>query len=164
MLIGFLLFTDPQLGNLRSPAGDDRLLLIVILCNRFLPFVFFSRTKGEWLIHWTLFLRASYLSGDAGDDRAGFFQSVASLTKENTTEQPETSAEAVDALNRGRSGRGHHSGRRSRPDPIGRGVQRQDGARSNEAASGDVCGSHGHNGRAVHRDASHQTLLARSGV
>ena len=39
----------------------------------------------------------------------GFLQSVATLTRQNTTEQPETAAEAVDALMERRPGRGHHS-------------------------------------------------------
>src|SRR5437867_9805835 len=33
------------------------LVLIVIVFNRFLPFVFFSRTRGEWLVRFALLLR-----------------------------------------------------------------------------------------------------------
>jgi putative hemolysin len=33
------------------------LILVVIVFNRFLPFVFFSRTKGIWLARWTPLLR-----------------------------------------------------------------------------------------------------------
>src|SRR5581483_7481812 len=73
-------------------------LLIVIVCNRFLPYVFFSRTKGEWLIRWVFFLRLLIYLVMPVTIVLGFLQSVASLTQENTTEVPETSAEAVDAL------------------------------------------------------------------
>src|ERR1700756_2679674 len=33
------------------------LVLIIVMCNRFLPFVFFSRTNGEWLVRWVPLLR-----------------------------------------------------------------------------------------------------------
>jgi len=72
--------------------------VIVTLFNRFLPFVFFSRTKGEWLVHWTLVLRILIYLVIPVTVALGFLQSVASLTKENSSEEPETSAEAVDAL------------------------------------------------------------------
>jgi len=98
MLIGYLLFSDPSWGVYEVLQATVALLLIVILCSRFLPFVFFSRTKGEWLIHWTLCLRGLIYLVMPVTIVLGFLQSVASLTNENTTEQPETSAEAVDAL------------------------------------------------------------------
>lgn len=98
LIIGYLLFSDPTWGIYEILQAAIGLLLIVILCNRFLPFVFFSRTKGEWLIHWTLVLRVLIYLAMPVTVVVGFLQSVASLTKENTREQPETSTEAVDAL------------------------------------------------------------------
>ncbi len=98
LIIGYLLFSDPTWGIYEILQAAIGLLLIVILCNRFLPFVFFSRTKGEWLIHWTLILRVLIYLAMPVTVVVGFLQSVASLTKENTREQPETSTEAVDAL------------------------------------------------------------------
>jgi CBS domain containing-hemolysin-like protein len=98
LLIGFLVFSDPSWGIYEILQATISLLLIVILCNRFLPFVFFSRTKGEWLVQWTLFVRLLIYLVMPVTIVLGFLQSVASLTKENTSEQPETSAEAVDAL------------------------------------------------------------------
>jgi putative hemolysin len=97
-LIGYLVFGDPSWGTYEILQAAISVLLIVILCNRFLPFVLFSRTKGEWLMHWTLFLRLLIYMVMPVTIVLGFLQSVASLTKENTSEQPETSAEAVDAL------------------------------------------------------------------
>src|SRR5579859_6104112 len=55
-LIGYLVFTDPFWNIYEILQATIVLLLIVILCNRFLPFVFFSRTKG-WLIRWTPFVK-----------------------------------------------------------------------------------------------------------
>ena len=98
LLIGFLLFNEESWGIYEILQAAISLLLIVIVCNRFLPFVFFSRTKGEWLRHWTLFLRLLIYLVMPVTIVLGFLQSVAALTKENTREEPETSAEAVDAL------------------------------------------------------------------
>jgi CBS domain containing-hemolysin-like protein len=98
LLIGFLVFNDPSWGIYEILQAAISLILIVVVFNRFLPFVFFSRTKGEWLTHWTLVLKMLIYLVMPVTIVLGFLQSVASLTKQNTTEQPETSAEAVDAL------------------------------------------------------------------
>src|SRR6202043_1632817 len=74
------------------------LVLIIILFNRFLPFVFFSRTRGEWLLRCTLILRILIFLGLPVTLVLGFLQSVAALTREHSESQPETQAEAVDAL------------------------------------------------------------------
>jgi putative hemolysin len=98
LLIGFLIFREPDWSIYEILQATIGILLIVILCNRFLPFVFFSRTRGEWLIHWILVLKALIYVTMPVTLALGFLQSVATLTRENTTEQPETAAEAVDAL------------------------------------------------------------------
>lgn len=97
-LIGYLVFTDPYWNIYEILQATIVLLLVVILCNQFLPFVFFSRTRGEWLIRWTPFVKILLYLVRPVTLVLGFLQSVASLTKENTREEPETSAEAVDAL------------------------------------------------------------------
>src|SRR5271168_3256075 len=98
LIVGFIVFSD-QLWNIYEILqATISLILVIIVFNRFLPFVFFSRTKGEWLVHWTLVLKMLiYLVGPV-TLMLGFLQSVAALTKQNTNEEPETSAEAVDAL------------------------------------------------------------------
>ncbi len=98
LLIGFLVFSDPYWGFYEILQAAISLILIVILCNRFFPFLFFSRTKGEWLTHWTLFLKILIYLVMPVTVVLGFLQSVVSLTKQNVAEQAETSAEAVDAL------------------------------------------------------------------
>jgi putative hemolysin len=98
LLIGYLLFADGNWTIYEILQVAISIVLIVILCNRFLPFVFFSRTRGEWLRHWTLLLRLLIYLVMPVTIVLGFMQSVASLTKENTGEQPESPAEAVDAL------------------------------------------------------------------
>lgn len=74
------------------------LILVVIVFNRFLPFVFFSRTKGQWLVRWALLLRVLIYLALPITLILGFLQSIASLTREHAEAQPETQAEAVDAL------------------------------------------------------------------
>ena len=98
LLIGYLLFSNPEWGVYEVLQAAIVLLLTVIVCNRFLPFVFFSRTKGEWLIRWTFFLRLLMYLVRPVTLILGFLNSVATLTQTNTAEEPETSAEAVDAL------------------------------------------------------------------
>jgi len=98
LLIGYLLFHDSDWNVYDILQATISLLLIVIVCNRFLPFVFFSRTKGEWLLQWVLLLKGLIYLVMPVTIVVGFLQSVATLTRENTTEEPETASEAVDAL------------------------------------------------------------------
>lgn len=98
VLVGFFLFGDSYWNIYSILQATVGLLLIVVMCNRFLPYVFFSRTKGEWLIRWTPLLKILIYVVLPLTIVLGFLQSVASLTDENTTRQPETPSEAVDAL------------------------------------------------------------------
>jgi CBS domain containing-hemolysin-like protein len=98
MLVGFTVFRDRAWSIYEILQATLTLVLIVIVCNQFLPFVFFSRTKGQWLIPWTPFLRVLIYLVLPVTLVLGFLQSVAALTKGHSDEQPETQAEAVDAL------------------------------------------------------------------
>ncbi|HEV2400984.1 MAG TPA: hemolysin family protein [Candidatus Sulfotelmatobacter sp.] len=98
MLIGYLVFHESDWNIYDVLQAVIGLLLIVIVCNRFLPFLFFSRTKGEWLMDWILFLKGLIYLVMPVTVVVGFLQSVVTLTRENTAEQPETASEAVDAL------------------------------------------------------------------
>lgn len=98
MLVGFSVFRDRAWSIYEILQATASLILVVMICNRLLPFVFFSRTKGKWLTHWALVLRLLNYLVLPITLVLGFCQSVASLTKEHADEQPETPAEAVDAL------------------------------------------------------------------
>src|SRR5258707_2179299 len=98
LLLGFTVFNDQRWSVYEILQATLSLILIVILCNRFLPFVFFSRTNGAWLIRWTPLLTILIYLVLPVTIVFGFLQSVASLTRQNTGEQPESPAEAVDAL------------------------------------------------------------------
>lgn len=98
MLLGFAVFRDRTWNVYEILQATLSLILIVIVFNRFLPFVSFSRTKGEWLVSWTLLLRGLIYLVLPVTLVLGFLQSVTALTREHADEAPDTQAEAVDAL------------------------------------------------------------------
>ncbi|MBV8050157.1 MAG: HlyC/CorC family transporter [Acidobacteriaceae bacterium] len=98
MLVAFTVFRDRAWSSYEILQATLSLVLIIIIFNRFLPFVLFSRTKGLWLCNWIWPLRILIYLLLPVTLVLGFLQSVAALTKEHTDEQPETQAEAVDAL------------------------------------------------------------------
>jgi putative hemolysin len=98
MMVGFTVFSDKAWSIQEILQATLSLVLIVIVFNRFLPFVFFSRTNGEWLARWVPLLRVMIYIVLPVTLVLGFLQSVTSLTKQQTEEQPESPAEAVDAL------------------------------------------------------------------
>jgi len=57
LLVGFSIFRNGDWSADEVLEGGLSLLLIVIIFNRFLPFVFFSRTDGKWLVPWIPLLR-----------------------------------------------------------------------------------------------------------
>ena len=98
LLVGFALFSDQLWSIYEILQAAISLVVIIIVFNQFLPFVFFSRTNGAWLIRWTWLVRILiYLVCRLLLEKKNL-QSVASLTRENTREEPESAAEAVDAL------------------------------------------------------------------
>ena len=98
LLVGFVVFSDQEWSIYEILQAAFSFIMIVIVFNRFLPFVFFSRTKGDWLVRWTLVLKMLIYLVLPVTIVLGFLQSVASLTRQSTAEQPESPAEAVDAL------------------------------------------------------------------
>jgi len=98
LLVGFVVFSDQSWSIYEILQATISLILIVIVFNRFLPFVFFSRTKGDWLVRWTLVLKMLIYLVLPVTIVLGFLQSVASLTRQSATEQQESPTEAVDAL------------------------------------------------------------------
>src|SRR5581483_11515281 len=98
MLVGFSVFRDRAWTIHEILQAALTLILIIIVFQRFLPFVFFSRTRGRWVKNWTLLLKILIYLVLPVTLVLGFLQSVAALTKEHSDEKPETQAEAVDAL------------------------------------------------------------------
>ncbi len=98
LVVGYVVFGDQRWSVYEILQATISLILIVIVCNRFLPYAFFSRTKGEWLVRWTLVLRILIYVVLPVTIVIGFLRSVTSLTRQSAAEQPESPAEAVDAL------------------------------------------------------------------
>jgi len=98
LLVGFAVFHEAGWNFPEILQATLSLILIVILFNRFLPFVFFSRTRGQWLARWAVLLRILIYLVLPVTLVLGFLQSVAALTKEHSDRAPESQAEAVDAL------------------------------------------------------------------
>ena len=98
LLVGFSIFRERAWSGYEILQASAALIIAVIVFNRLLPCVFFARTRGQWLGHWTLFLRLLIYLVLPITLVLGFCQSVASLTREHADEQPESPAEAVDAL------------------------------------------------------------------
>jgi len=98
MSIGFTVFSDQAWSVQEILQATISLVLIVVVFNQFLPFVFFSRTNGAWLVRWVWPLRILIYMVLPITLILGFLQSVTSLTKRQSEEKAETPAEAVDAL------------------------------------------------------------------
>ena len=98
MVVGFSVFSDNAWSVQEILQATLSLTLIVIVFNRFLPFVFFTRSKGEWLARWVPLLRVMIFAVLPVTLILGFLQSVTSLTRQQVEEQPENQTEAVDAL------------------------------------------------------------------
>jgi len=98
MLVGFTVFRDRAWSIHEILQATFSLILIVIIFNRFLPYAFFLRTKGQWLARWALVLRIIIYVALPATLVLGFLRSVTALTKEHTEQEPESQAEAVDAL------------------------------------------------------------------
>jgi putative hemolysin len=98
MIVGFTVFRDRAWSVYEVLEATLSLILVIILFNRLLPFVFFSRTSGRWLARWGLALRLLIYLVLPVTLVLGFCQSVAALTREHADVEPETPAEAVDAL------------------------------------------------------------------
>ncbi len=98
MLVGFAVFYDRNWVTHELLQAILGLILIVVVFNRFLPFVFFTRTTGRWLVRWVPVLRILIYVALPVTLVLGFLRSVTALTREHTDQAPETQAEAVDAL------------------------------------------------------------------
>ena len=92
---------ERQYGQWQWPElGETAVLMIfvIIVFQRFIPYVLFARTRGQWLSKLVpLLIVLIYLCMPL-TMVLGFLQSVVSLTREHADEEPEHPSEAVDAL------------------------------------------------------------------
>ncbi len=98
LLVSYSVFADKGWHASEVVQAFIILSLIITVFHRFLPYVFFSRTRGTWLVTLRPLLRLLVYLVMPLTLMLGFMQSVVSLTRENIEEEPEHPSEAVDAL------------------------------------------------------------------
>ena len=98
LLIGYSVFEDGRWDAVEILQAAISIVIIVMFFNRLLPYVFFTRTKGQWLAHFTIPLRVLIYLVFPVTLMLGFALSVAALAEEQHPEELEDSSEAVDAL------------------------------------------------------------------
>jgi CBS domain containing-hemolysin-like protein len=101
LLFGVLIFYHRVVAqSLAAEIGQAILGIIVVIlfCNQFLPFVFFTRTRGEWIVGWRGVLRVLFYLMTPVTLFLGFLLSIAALAESTPKTQDETVLEAVEAL------------------------------------------------------------------
>ena len=98
LLVGFLVFRDPAWTWPEIVQAIVGIILVVIVCNRLLPYVIFTRTRGDWLVHFIPLLQVLIYLMLPIAVALGFGLSVAALAEPHEPEEPEHPSEAVDAL------------------------------------------------------------------
>jgi len=97
-LIGYLVFRDVRWIWPEIVQAFIAIVLVIILCNRLLPYVLFTRTRGEWLVHFVPLMQVLIYLMLPITVALGFGLSVAALAEPHEPEEPEHPSEAVDAL------------------------------------------------------------------
>src|SRR5215467_3308703 len=87
--------TSPTAEVTQAAVG---LVIVVIVCNRLLPYVMFTRTRGEWLVAFVPVLKLFIYLMLPITLVLGFSLSVAALAEPHEPEEHEHPSEAVDAL------------------------------------------------------------------
>jgi CBS domain containing-hemolysin-like protein len=98
MVIVYSVLMDKEwsAGEIAQAVGI--VIIAIIVFNRVVPFVLFSRTKGHWLARLTLLLRLLVYVSLPITLIISFCQSVATLARERGEPEPEHPSEAVDAF------------------------------------------------------------------
>ncbi len=103
LIIGAVLFNHERVPGTPTLLGISQavlgLVLIILLFSRLLPYVFFVRTKGQWIVGWIWFLRLCFFAVLPVELALEFLLSIVSLGQpvQDTTAE-EDDDEAVEAL------------------------------------------------------------------
>src|SRR5271157_3638418 len=98
VLIGYVLFMEKRWVVLDLVQAAVSLIFIIVIFHQLLPYLFFVRTRGEWLVRWVPILRGLIYLAMPATLILGFALSVASLSREHAGQEPEHPSEAVDAF------------------------------------------------------------------
>jgi putative hemolysin len=102
LLFGMMLFYRSTIFDRPTTAEIAQavlgVVLVILLFNQFLPFVFFTRTRGIWVVRWRGLLRVLFYLMTPVTLFLGFLLSIAALAESAPRTQEDTTLEAVDAL------------------------------------------------------------------
>lgn len=98
LLIGYLVFQDRGWTSLEIVQAAVGIILVIIVCDRLVPYLLFTRTRGIWLVRVLPLLQLLLYIMMPFTVMLGFSLSVAALSKAHEPEEPEHPSEAVDAL------------------------------------------------------------------
>jgi len=98
MLIMYSVFIDKEWSRSELAQAVGIVIIAIVAFNRVVPFVLFSRTRGEWLARLTPVIRALVYLAMPVTLIVSFCQSVAALARERGEPEPEHPSEAVDAF------------------------------------------------------------------
>jgi CBS domain containing-hemolysin-like protein len=98
MLVAYSVFMDKQWHRAEIAQAVGIVIIAILVFNRIIPFVLFSRTAGDWLSKFILILRVLVYVAMPVTLIVSFCQSVAALARERGEPQPEHPSEAVDAF------------------------------------------------------------------
>jgi putative hemolysin len=102
LLFGAILFDRVSITDRPSAAEIAQavlgVVLVVVIFNRLLPFVFFTRTRGTWITRYRTILRIFFYIVFPVTLLLGFLLSIASLAEPPQRDEEDGPSEAVDAL------------------------------------------------------------------
>lgn len=102
LLFGIMLFYRSTIYDRPTVAEIAQavlgVVLVILLFNQFLPFVFFTRTRGIWIARLRWLLRLLFYLMTPVTLFLGFLLSIAALAESPLRTQDESALEAVDAL------------------------------------------------------------------
>jgi len=98
MLLTYVVIGGGQWQLMEIVQAGLMLVVVVLVFNQIVPYLLFSRTCGGWLKHFTPLLRVFLVLLLPVTLFLNFFLQVVALAEPQGTEQPETPAEAVEAL------------------------------------------------------------------
>ncbi len=80
-LLAYSVFAQPGWTAEDAAQAVFFVIIVILIFDRFLPYLLFSRTRGGWLVRFTLLLRLLIWSVLPLTLVLGFLQSVISLTR-----------------------------------------------------------------------------------
>ncbi len=103
LIFGMLLFARARAGDRPTVAEVAQvvlgIVLVIVLFNRLLPFAFFTRTRGEWIVRWRWVIQFLLWVVLPITLLLQFLLSIAALAEPPPSDNGEaTASEAVDAL------------------------------------------------------------------